>query len=239
MKNLILAAWIMLVMATGAIAQDEYPRQVATTKMPNYTITVTETSPGVKTVRFDGAFTYMSDYFLNVYLQTHRPAVLEMNSNGGNLSALAAPGQTIRRQKIRVRVLEGEYCLSACAFMAMYSPSIDIQGQLGFHVPYRLYFEYDETIQDVYNNGVFVTISMITQFHDNGWPMYLYYWMAHETNRLTYMVFTDSVEFDSYRWDSESDIPFNSEDWQFSYKLMSYEEINRAAQLQNSDTSEN
>lgn len=208
-------AIIFSLFAAAAIAQEEYPRTIATTELPKYTISVIEQEPGVKYLRFEGEIVPQMNFFFNTYLLTHDPQWIELSSQGGTLSAVYSTGRLIREWGIPVVIKRGEMCMSACGFLAMYSPDITIDGLIGLHHPYRLYYDREETLEDIYDDGKLITIGMITAFYDNGWPMFLYYSLVERTDSYTYMLFKDTEEFNSYRWSPDSGIPFTSENYPF------------------------
>ena len=152
---------------------------------------------------------------------------VDLNSTGGTLIEMLEPGQTLRKRGIPVRVLKDDICLSACAYLAMYSPYIDIQGQLGLHSPYRPTFGYTETLQDLYDNGAMIQNLLTFHAYDNGWALYLYYTVLIESDRNTYLVFEDSDAFHSYRWAVTDEQTFTGAEYDFEYKKLTFPEINR------------
>ena len=167
-----------------------------------YKVTVERTPDGTKFARFDGDVGYLFGYSLSNLLQIH-PDVeyLEMHSTGGNLDEIYAPAKVIREMGLPVVVRKGEYCVSACAYLAMASPDIRIGGQLAFHLPYFEAFSMNDTLYTVSQTAVVSTINMNRYLFDNGWKLIFYFMVQFTTDHEKFVVFESEEELDKFRYD--------------------------------------
>jgi hypothetical protein len=151
-------------------------------------------------IRVDGGFDYMFGYNLTRYINQYSPAYIELNSPGGSMDEISAPGAAISDAAIEVRVLAGEYCGSACAFLALYSPHIQSDGQIAFHLPYYVNYNYTLTLNDISHRLTQNTITNIAAFHDNNWALELYGMIARFTSDINvFMVFDTGEDLEQFR----------------------------------------
>lgn len=170
-----------------------------------FTIELKYDNDGNTYVRYDGDFTYMTDAALNAFLEKYNPSYLELSSDGGNMDKIDLPGYTIQAMQIPVRIKRGESCVSACAFLAMYSPDIQIDGQLAFHAPYWQDIKQDSWLNRVLNITSGGTYEMYYRFKDNNYSLYLYYLIERYSNSYTFITFDSTEELNKYKVDTDLD----------------------------------
>lgn len=163
-------------------------------------MTAEETPDGEQIIRVAGEIDHLFGYNLSTLLDNF-PEVTRIIivSDGGILEEIYAPAARIQKRKITVEVEHGSYCISACAFLALYSPNIIIDGQMAFHRPYYTSFDMNMSLYDVSQTATFQTIDMSRNFFDTGWKLILYYVIDFSTSSLTYLVFEDEEELNKYR----------------------------------------
>lgn len=171
---------------------------------PNiYTITVYETPKETVFLRYVGRIGYMTSDMLVSMIEKYSDRLdhIQLSSPGGNLRETIDPGIAIRNHEIPIKIREGDACVSACAYLALYSPDIDINGLLAFHRPYFSQYDITNSIYDISQSTVTMTISLINQFFDNGWKTFLYYTIATESDDRIYVVFDNEDELNKYRFE--------------------------------------
>lgn len=171
-----------------------------------YAITVQRTPDGTKFIRFEGDVGYMFSYNLSNILDRHPDAeYLEMYSNGGMLVETNEPAKRIARLGIPVVVRPGEYCVSACAYLALASPDIRLGGQLAFHLPYSGGFSLDTTLYEVSQDAVLVTLMMNRYLFEHDWKLILYFLIQSTTDSETYVVFESEEELYKFKFDDPTE----------------------------------
>lgn len=89
-------------------------------------------------------------------------AVLVMASPGGHLLEGIKLGEFIRDNDIKVIVPEGERCASACAFAAIASYDLTLDGDLWFHRPFLPLLDTRMSIEDAMNRHALITLQVVT-----------------------------------------------------------------------------
>jgi len=95
---------------------------------------------GEKTILFDGDFSTGTSTRLNLFLTENSERRMIMNSPGGLFDEGISTGRIIRDMGVKVIIPSKAVCISACAFAAIASEDIVINGMVAFHRPY-----YDHT----------------------------------------------------------------------------------------------
>lgn len=102
---------------------------------------------GVMTVR--GATTQTMSGLVMMTLLREDVLVVNMAGPGGDFYAGLSIGRSIAAEGASVLISEGKECVSACAFAAVGADKLSIQGKLLFHVPYKMGYRNNVTLQDV------------------------------------------------------------------------------------------
>jgi len=165
-----------------------------------YAIMIVEDQHGRKFLRYQGDFVNHSGTVISNYI-VNFPDIeyVEFNSTGGVLLEVHKPGVLLRNREIPFHVREGEVCISACAFLALYSQDIKLDGLLAFHLPYIEEFRREETLYDISQSMVERTLRMTRQFYQNDWMAILYLVIAQKSDLTTYVVFDDVDELMKFK----------------------------------------
>jgi len=91
---------------------------------------------GVRTILFDGQFSGGTTDRLKAFLNENPERTMIMNSPGGIFSEGIATGELIREMGVAVHIPSRAVCISACAFAAIASEEVKIEGIVAFHRPY-------------------------------------------------------------------------------------------------------
>lgn len=172
----------------------------------------------VKYIHVHGDMGHMFGYSLVTLMQNH-PDIeyISVHSIGGDMSELELPAKHIFENKIPFRVETRTVCLSACAFLALYSPTIVIDGQLGFHLPYLNVYNSRLSLSEVSQSLIGLNVLMARDFFDTGWKLILLAVISANTNRDSYLVFDDGVQLDNYRFSDPADftgpVPQGARGW--------------------------
>lgn len=175
------------------------------TRTNSYIITIAEDATGKKFMRYAGAFVPASGGMITTYLSRF-PDIdyVEFNSQGGVLLEINGPGSLLRDMAIPFIVKKGDVCVSACAFLALYSPDIKLDGLLAFHLPYRTTFAREITLYGISQSMVERTLRMSRQMFENDWLLYLYLTVVRESDMKNYVVFDDISELEKYKMTDKS-----------------------------------
>ena len=165
----------------------------------NLTIEVNEDSNGVVYIRLDGMFSEDLPFAMTSFITLYSPKYIELNSDGGYMDTIEPVGSMISSNDIFIRINSGDMCVSACAFLALYSKNIIINGQLAFHIPYSMNYDGRMSLNEIANTSVADTVIQAKTFFNNGWILYFYFLIGILTDRDTYIVFTDSSELNKLR----------------------------------------
>lgn len=193
--------YVLALLMMGSIAQAQ-DTTISTYSEPGaFVITVKETPDGVTYLRYEGDFVESTSLSLASAIKiTPTAAYLELNSSGGLFYPDDPASAEIRIRGLPVVVKAGEICASACAYTAMASPDIRIDGLLAFHLPYNGAFAKEATLYDISQSSVEMTMLMAKRMFEQGWRLVLYYNIEQNTGLDTWMVFDDSQELDRYRF---------------------------------------
>jgi hypothetical protein len=201
----------------------------------SYRITLEQLPNGTKFIRLNGAVGESFGHNLTTLIRRNPDiAYIELYSLGGIIGELDQPGSIIRERTIPVRVREGETCISACAFLALYSPDITIHGQLAFHLSYVNYFDSDMTLYEISQSNVTYSILTTRTMFDNKWSLLLFYLISEHSDRTNFVVFDSDADLNLFRITDMSEFAANSRivdgsvirDWE-SIQSMSLEQLQR------------
>lgn len=152
-------------------------------------------------IRMTGFLGINSVYPLNMLIQTGKYENLQLDGPGGHFRPGMILGNIIRESNIRVHVKEGDVCISACAFAAMASQDLTIEGKFALHPPYPN-FDMDMELRDyisINNKGYF---AMVMYMLDHGYNMDLIEAITSHSNASEYVVFDNEENLLSFRTDS-------------------------------------
>ena len=121
------------------------------------------------------------------------------------MTEVFAVGQYIRDHSLPVRIRYGENCVSACAFLSLYSPSITIDGQMSFHRPYDLGYPTDMSLYEINQLSVERTLRIVHELFDNRWNMFLYILIDQHTDDEMLLTFRSSRELEMFRLEDPAD----------------------------------
>lgn len=205
---------LLIVLATvffpfNVEAQDGIGEVITTMQIPNsYAISVMVDEQGEKFMRYDGEFGHLTDYNIGVFLDQYRDIkYIVFNSSGGNLIEANSVGKRIRERDIRVWVPRGHMCMSACAYLSLFSKDIDIDGVMGFHLPYSPGYPRDASLYEISQSTVERTLRVSRDFFNNGFKLYLYLKISEHSSADidTWLAFTDEAELNKFRFDDPSE----------------------------------
>lgn len=127
-------------------------------------------------------------------VQYFRPEVthIEISSGGGDFFMGLVLGSTIKKMKLPILIPEGEVCLSSCAFAAMASPDLTVDGWIGFHAPY-LPDGFNGEVADILKIGTLIGGAGASYFHDMKWKAAFWKEILLHTSEDTYMMY-DNVD---------------------------------------------
>lgn len=206
MKQLLIFTAIFLIFnLTAVLANPPQTEIINIISVPDmYDVTIKKVD-GKTIIKFDGKFDNNVKFDLGGSLQQYNPDYLELHSEGGYLSQIAPIARIIKEQQIRVRINEGDYCLSACALVAMHSPYVQIDGQMGFHTAYVPRFSAGYSLSDIYQAGSDSAAQLIALVFNAGFPYKLFLDMMYNSSVDEFMTFFNTEEFNSYRMKSPED----------------------------------
>lgn len=192
--------WAAVATAQHRSEQPENQVLDARIMLGQYEMTVELDPQGRKLIRLEGDVGHLFGYNLTNLLQLNDDVeYIELFSTGGKLFEIREPGIYIRERSLPVHVRKGEYCISACAYLALFSQDIKVDGQLAFHMPYAEEFSRELTLYDVSQSTVVTTLLLTHDLFANGWALVFYLAIASVTDINNYMVFESGDELEKFR----------------------------------------
>jgi ATP-dependent protease ClpP protease subunit len=237
MKNFIILVVISLFFSlpvTANTASDATSEYIDRFVMRNqYQITVARDSSGITYIRHEGMVGHLFSYMFITHLQRY-PDIqyIEMNSPGGLMTEVFAVGQYIRDHSLPVRIRYGENCVSACAFISLYSPSITIDGQMSFHRPYDLGYPTDMSLYEINQLSVERTLRIVHELFDNRWNMFLYILIDQHTDDEMLLTFRSSRELEMFRLEDPADFTETINHINNLYHIVSPDELMEYSETQ-------
>jgi hypothetical protein len=171
-----------------------------------FVITVQETPDGERFVRYEGDYVRQTGAALATAISTTPDiAYLEVSSFGGLLAEVERPVAEIERLQLPIVIRAGDVCASSCAFMALASPDIRIEGLLAFHLPYGDNYSKETNLYDLSQSSVEMTLKMSRQLFKQKWRLVLYYVIQQNAGLDKWVVFTKTEHLDHFRFDDPSE----------------------------------
>jgi hypothetical protein len=188
MKNILFTA-ILLIVSIFAVHVNSKPLVISS----SFGIFKEDNS-----IVFYGEITNSAAFNLIEVLSLNNPSSLVMISPGGYMPAALLIGEYIRESGVTVVIRENTQCISACAYAAIGSVNLEINGDLLFHSPYFPTISTTDTISDLFVMSNLATLTMIQWVISNGYTIEFYSEILNLTDLNTFINFT-SVE-DLYRF---------------------------------------
>lgn len=166
-----------------------------------YTITLEKDVEGESLIRFSGRVGMHFDTVMSTMIRINVDEIsyIELSSNGGIMNEIIDAGNLIRKHEIPIVIRSGESCISACAFLSLYSPDIRIKGQLAFHMPYLEEYSRTESLYEISQKNIPITLYMVRTMYRNGWGIILHFLISINTTIETYVVFESTEELNLFR----------------------------------------
>jgi hypothetical protein len=185
-------------MSGAAAAQNTI---ISTYRGPGFEITFQQTAQGENFLRYEGTYVETTGVALATAIRINpNIAYLEMSSLGGALAEIEEPVTELQERGIPVVVRAGDVCASACAFMALASPDIRIEGLMAFHLPYSEVYLKEDSLYAISQSSVEMTLLMSRQLFLQGWKLTLYYNIQQNSGLDSWVVFDNSDDLDRYRF---------------------------------------
>lgn len=180
---------------------------------PEYVIVKVDES----TVKFKGTFSEGSGMMLVMALTSFSFDKLVLESNGGLMLEAMMLGKLLNTTDIEVLIEKDTLCVSACAFAAMSSEKITLDGKLVFHAPYYPTIPTEDSLYTVFKNVSLMTIELADWFLETGYSVSFLELIYENTNNDTFMVFESIEDLESFKTGEPSLLP---ENYSEKYKLM-------------------
>jgi hypothetical protein len=154
----------------------------------NYGVVFDE-STGVLTVH--GTTTQNQVAKARYYFITKDVLVVSMHGRGGDYYAGLSLGNLISKEESLVIIPEGKECISACAFAAIGSDKITLNGSLLFHVPYTRAYGTNYTLQEISQEVGVVYVDMAAYLLRQGFSIHFAREILASTSPCKFIVVTD------------------------------------------------
>jgi len=188
---------------------------------PSYTITES-TSHHESWLRFEGAMTMKGMSDLGDKIVAGNYDRLELNSAGGLAQSGYLLGHAIEYSNVKVMVRYGDICLSACAFAAMGSDDVIINGILGLHSPYAMGHDSGTTLTEIAQISNVGFADMMWYLSNMGYNIRLLKQIADETSPESFIVFSNAADLKSFKTDSFLN---DTKEYMTMYEVMSTDDI--------------
>jgi len=198
---------LFLLFASG-ISKANEPEIIEQIVMPNsYQIVVYQIDDQTTFIRYSGQIGYMSGYALDSFITKYHKSLnhIELASPGGNMVEIRDPAKSISKYGIPIKIRAGDACISACAYLALSSKDISIDGLLAFHLPFFSNYSVSDSLYDISQSTVELTIAMVDYLFENEWKMIFYHTVASNSDDRIYVVFDDEKDLNKFRFESESE----------------------------------
>lgn len=183
----ILATTAVVLMSAGAVTA-----QVQNTLVPkivDYQDFSIGTAGGL--IVFVGAITPNVYPVVKSYLDKGDYDTIGLNSEGGYLEAGLMLGSLIEDYDLKVLLIPGALCLSACAFATMAADEIENYGVIGFHSHYQTYVNTLSSIDDLLKAYSSETLILAGYANSHGYSNKFLMELFDKTDRSSYIVFSD------------------------------------------------
>lgn len=172
----------------------------------SYTISIGNDDQNQKYLRFEGYVGQNFSFNMSKFLEQHPDLeYIEVSSIGGLLDEIDIPGRIIASRSLPIVIKDGDVCLSSCAFMALYSPDITINGQLAFHTPFYEIFDSSLTLHEVNIRAIPPSLKRTRMLHEYNWSLSLYELIVRESDRKKYVVFENAGDLNRFRIENKED----------------------------------
>lgn len=217
MKRLLQA----IAMVTFLILPSAIYAQTALVNTPEYQVTHM-LFRGESVVLFRGEMTLGSARSIELSLQQTQSSILVMNSPGGFMVEAYQLGFVIQELGISVLIVDGDICLSACAFAVMASENLILNGILAFHSPYVENIPSGMSTEDFGAMERGAMMRMMIYTITMGYSVGLVADIHEQTSRHEYIVFDDVA--DLYRFRDNGVLTYD-EDMPTLYTIMTSDQI--------------
>ena len=156
-----------------------------------YTISVLSIDD-VSVLRVDGLIDASTAGYLFYFYQVMSPQYIALSGPGGAMSGGLAIHNLIQTIDAKVVILPKDFCISACAFAAIASNDLVIEGLLGFHVPYFTHIDPAVPMNKYVNDAMLMTWEIIKIMQDANFTNSAIDYIMYDTSQGQYAV-VDSV----------------------------------------------
>lgn len=128
-----------------------------------------------------------------------------MTGPGGDMKAGLLLGRMISRAGVDVVIPEGYRCVSACAFAALGSDNVTINGELWFHRFYNVAIPMLMTPMEYMERTQSTTVSVVQYLTDQNMSMTFMQHVFNFTSYCKFLVITDAADLKKYRHDGTTE----------------------------------
>lgn len=127
-------------------------------------------------------------------LRNNNVETVFMWGNGGEYYRGLDIGRAIRESGARIIIPSGKRCISACAFSAIGSKKLIIDGELLFHKPFALAVSTMDRVEDIVTKHGGAYMDMAIYLNEMGYDLSFAKDIITKTSPCLFMVMTDGKE---------------------------------------------
>jgi len=143
---------------------------------------------------------------MRLYMDSNpQTTMVILNSNGGLFSEGILLGQLFNELKLGAAVVEGDRCVSACAFAFLGGERQIVEGVLAFHRAWT--DDREMSMNQVFADGQQIGGYMTWYIMSMGYNTQLAYFIQAKTSRNTYLVFKNKEDLDRMFVSMKPDTP--------------------------------
>jgi hypothetical protein len=218
---------IIILSATPADSLSNSPMELndqLISAIPNeYIAYIVHMDDGTHFLRYKGNISAYAVQLM-MWVQVMYPNIthLEIMSGGGEFLQGLTLGIIIKQMNLPVVVPKEQICLSACSFAVMGSPSITLDGWLGFHTPY---VPNELKSQVAFDSGMLTSTQAAYYFHNMNWKFDFWMDILMHTSKDTYMIYSHADDLLPMK--IQEDETVTSSYISSSYNIMTSAEISK------------
>ena len=141
-------------------------------------------------------------------LKKHKKDVeyIEMSGPGGLMTDMVVIMGAIKKSGLPVRVPTGSFCASACAFAAVSSENVIVDGTLLFHMGYIAGYHSGASLHDILNHGQAMVADIAPVFAEIGFKAYFLELLIKNTGPGQWYVVTKASQLADCRMEGNNNL---------------------------------
>lgn len=185
---------------------------------PTYTISRVD----MYTIKFKGNMEEGAGMYLVMAAAGIEAKTVILDSPGGLMYEAAIIASYLEETGVAVVIEKDTMCISACAFAAMRSENLIINGKMVFHPPYFPVVSTNDSLYSIIHTSNILTLDLAKWFLDAGYSLSLLKLIYDDTDNQKFMVFDSYEALSKFK---STDILYLPEDFSNYYDIVQGETL--------------